>query len=500
MIFKTAPQETQRFLEDTSALRDGFTKGVYIPNTYEELADLLRKSSEEKQGLNLSGNGTGTTGGRIPYGDFVVSSEAFNKILNIEKFPDGSGLCTVQCGVLLQDLQEATEAEGLLYPPDPTERLCFIGATIANNSSGARTFKYGPTRMYVQRIKIALATGDIIDLKRGEILADKNDDFTLPLPSGDVLRFKRPDYVMPNTRKHMAGYYSAPGMDLVDLFIGSEGTLGFVLEADLKLIAKPEQLFGVLVYFPTREDVLNFVDDARSLSMNESSNNSLSARALEYFDKYSLDFLRQKFPNIPNQAAGAVFLEQETTPETEDELLGEWFDLMEKHHALLDDSWAALTPDEQRDLREFRHSLPVLVNEWLSKQETRKISTDMAVPVERIHELMDLYTGECESHKFPYILFGHIGDAHLHLNILPRSLEEFTQAKQVYDEFVKKSIEMGGTLSAEHGVGKLKAHYLKDMYGEHGIREMLRIKKVLDPNLILNRGNLIPKEMLEDIH
>ncbi len=497
MIFKTDTNSTQRFLEDTSALRDGYTKGVYIPQSYDDVASLMAECNQKHANLTLSGNGTGTTGGRIPYGDYVLSSEGLNKILNIEINPDGSGLATVQCGALLRDLQEATEAEGLLYPPDPTERLCCIGATIANNSSGARTFKYGPTRNYVDRIKVALAGGDIVDIKRGEILADQNDSFTLPLPSGKTLRFKRPDYTLPQTRKHMAGYYSKPGMDLVDLFIGSEGTLGFILEADLKLIPKPKQIFGILVYFPTRKDMLTFVEEARRCSLKANQATDLQARALEYFDKNSLDFLRERYPNIPEKADGAIFLEQETTPDTEDELLGLWFDLMEKHHALLEDSWAAMTLGEQDDMREFRHSLPVLVNEWLSKQETRKISTDMAVPLDRFENLMDLYVSECESHQFPYILFGHIGDAHLHLNILPRSVEEFNHAKLLYDEFVSISLQLGGTLSAEHGVGKLKAHYLVKMYGKQGIEQMLNIKKVFDPKLILNRGNLIPKEWLE---
>ena len=500
MIFKKDTQETQRFLEDTSALRDGFTKGVYIPETYEEVIDLMHECAKSKSTITLSGNGTGTTGGRIPYGDYVLSSQAFNKILSIQKFSDGTGLATVQCGVLLKDLQETTEAEGLLYPPDPTERLCFIGATIANNSSGARTFKYGPTRDYVDRITVVLSTGDLLDIKRGEIFADEHDEFQLKLPSGKTLHFKRPNYTIPQTRKHMAGYYTKPGMDLIDLFIGSEGTLGFILEADLKLIPKPKQFFGVLVYFPTPEDVIAFVDEARERSVSGTTPTALSARALEYFDKNSLDFLRQRYPNIPENAAGAVFLEQETTPETEDELLSDWFELMEHHHAMTDDSWAALTPDEQQDLREFRHTLPVLVNEWLNTQETRKISTDMAVPIPRFHELMNLYNAECQAHDFPYILFGHIGDGHLHLNILPRSMEEFNDAKILYNEFVKKSLDMGGTLSAEHGVGKLKAHFLAEMYGEEGINEMLRIKKTLDPDLMLNCGNLIPKTYLEKIH
>ncbi|ACF14874.1 D-lactate dehydrogenase (cytochrome) [Chloroherpeton thalassium ATCC 35110] len=496
MIFKTDASETQAYLEDTSALRDGHTPGVYIPENQEEALQVLKKAADEKFRLTLSGNGTGTTGGRIPYGDYVLASNKLNRILGVEKHADGTGTARVECGVLLHDLQEEALALGLLYAPDPTESYCFIGATISNNSSGSRSFKYGATRKYVKRLKVALLGGDFLEIKRGDILADDDGILRFTLASGKKMEIAIPNYDMPKTSKHTAGYFSAPNMDLIDLFIGSEGTLGFVLEADLHLIPKPEKIIGVLAYFSDKDDVIRFVDEARERTKKAATPNELSARALEFFDANSLDFLRQKYPNIPAEAKGAIFFEQEVTAASEDELLGEWFDLMEKHHALLDNSWAALSVDEQRAMREFRHSLPVLVNEWLSKQETRKISTDMAVPQAQFQELFNLYETQCQAQKLPYILFGHIGDSHLHLNILPKNMADFHRAKDLYDEFMANALAMGGTISAEHGVGKLKSKYLVNLFGEAGIREMVRIKKIFDPDLMLNVGNLIPKAYL----
>jgi D-lactate dehydrogenase (cytochrome) len=111
---------------------------------------------------------------------------------------------------------------------------------------------------------------------------------------------------------------------------------------------------------------------------------------------------------------------------------------------------------------------------------------------------MKLYQTKCKENGFDYILFGHIGDAHLHLNILPKNSDEAQRAKTLYREFVRTAIQMGGTISAEHGVGKLKAEYLVEMFGESGIRQMVRVKKALDKNLILNIGNLIPEPYLAD--
>lgn len=493
MIFKTDRAEIESFLEDTSVLQGGHTDGVYLPESYEEVAETLAKCYAERKRVTFSGNGTGTTGGRIPFGGVTLAFHRLNKILRIEKFPDGAGRATVQAGALLYDVQREVESLGLLYPPDPTERYCFIGATIANNSSGARTFKYGATRAYIERLKLAFADGDIMDIRRGEIFADDLGVIDFTTPRGRRYRFKIPNYAMPNTSKHVAGFYAKPQMDAIDLFIGSEGTLAAILEADLTLIPKPEKIFSALVYFADDTSLLEFVGEAR---MRSRDNDLISARALEYFDERSLNFLRKKYPTIPENAKGAIFFEQETTSQTEDDQLAAWYGLLEKHCALLEQSWIALTPDEQQQIRDFRHALPVLVNEWYARFKQRKISTDMAVPYARFPELMAAYREGCAANGLDYILFGHIGDAHLHLNILPKNAEEAARAKELYRTFIQKTLELGGTISAEHGVGKLKAEYLVMMFGEAGIKEMARVKKALDDRLILNIGNLIPEAYL----
>jgi D-lactate dehydrogenase (cytochrome) len=131
---------------------------------------------------------------------------------------------------VLADRQREARSRGLRYPPDPTERSCFLGGTVATNASGARTFKYGPTRRYVRRLKVALATGEVLDIARGQFFANEDGSFTLPVGEGRKIEGRLPSLRMPATRKHAAGYYVAPGMDLIDLFIGSEGTLGDIAE------------------------------------------------------------------------------------------------------------------------------------------------------------------------------------------------------------------------------------------------------------------------------
>jgi len=491
MIYKDDPDSIRGFLEDTSNLKSGHTPGVFFPETVDELSELLKSARNEHRQFTIAGNGTGTTGGRIPLGEYVISMQKLDQTGEPVVLSASKASITVQAGVLLETLQKKVEHSGWFYPPDPTEKLCFVGSTIANNSSGARSFKYGSTRNHVARILVVLPQGEVLNLSRGVCRADKKGLFQFSLPSGREMSFKRPEYRMPETSKHNAGYFSEEGMDLVDLFIGSEGTLGVLAEADLLLTPLPLSIISCLVYFHTLEGLFSFV------GLLKEPQNGIAPRAIEFFDGHSLEFLAAKYPEVPSTSQGAIFLELETTPEREESDLDTLFGLMERCDAMTDESWIALDRQEQERLREFRHTLPLIVNEWLSRQHESKISTDMAVPESRFAELFDFYRTSCEEGGFVYIIFGHIGDAHLHLNILPRNREEFLVAKALYRRFVGKALELGGTLSAEHGIGKLKAEYLVGMYHECGIREMARVKKYLDPFLVLNRGNLIPAAYLE---
>jgi D-lactate dehydrogenase (cytochrome) len=192
---------------------------------------------------------------------------------------------------------------------------------------------------------------------------------------------------------------------------------------------------------------------------------------------------------------GAVFFEQETA-NNDDELMSGWLSLLERNNALADESWFATNEQDQTKLREFRHQLPVLMNEWFARYNTRKVSTDMAVPDAELPPLLDFYDATLRPSGLRYTIFGHIGDNHLHVNILPRNEAEANQAREIYLRFVERAIAVGGTISAEHGIGKLKREYLKLMYGESHLREMAALKRAFDPAAILGRGNIFAEEYL----
>jgi D-lactate dehydrogenase (cytochrome) len=322
----------------------------------------------------------------------------------------------------------------------------------------------------------------------------------IPLPSGRVLDAQLPSYRMPATRKNASGYFVAPEMDAIDLFIGSEGTLAVIGEVETQLLPKPAGLLSGTVFFEAEVDVLSFVFEARAQSLksrSDQNSGTVDARALEFFDRESLEFLRQKYPNIPASARGAVFFEQETETASEDFLMGEWMRLLEAHNALAD-SWFATNEQDQAKLREFRHQLPVLMNEWFAHYEQRKVSTDMAVPDEAFPEMFKLYQETLRASGLRYTIFGHIGDNHVHVNILPRDDAEGARARELYARFLRHAAAVGGTLSAEHGVGKLKRDYLRLFYSESELRQMAQLKRAFDPNGILGRGNIFLAGLLSE--
>lgn len=520
MLIKSKLDEIQSFLTDSSHMREGFADSVAFPETAEEVAEFLSEATRNRTPVTVSGAGTGTVGARIPFNGNVLATDKLDKIKGLDRFNHGGGSAVVEPGVILGEFQRFVQAEGLLYPPDPTERSCFIGGTVATNASGARTFKYGPTRSYIRRLKIALATGEILDLRRGELHATAEGTISIPLPEGRSIEAKLPSIKMPQTRKHAAGYYIEPKMDVLDLFIGSEGTLGVVVEIETSLLPKPERLFSGVVFFSDEANLLAFVKELRDRSLltreqerarqpiapsdlhcepsqeNRINASGIDARALEYFDVESLRFLRTRYAIIPPAATGAIFFEQETSEQTEAELLESWSTLLSAHNALDDSSWFATNEADHRKLVEFRHQLPVLMNEWFASHNQRKVSTDMAVPDKAFPRLLRFYRDTLSSSDLRYAIFGHIGDNHVHTNILPRNDDEASKAREIYLKFVKQALELGGTISAEHGIGKLKRQYLAMLYNEQQLREMAALKRAFDPACILGRGNIFPEEYL----
>jgi len=446
------------YLEDASGYR-GHAERAIIPPDESGVIAAVREASAAGVPVTIAGAGTGVTGARVPQGGWVLSLEKLTR-LEIHL-----GYAIAGAGVILRDLHSAAQASRQFYPPDPTEISASIGGIIATNASGSRSFKYGATRRWIERLRVILTDGTLMDIGRGDAI--DFDPGTIPLP---------------RVTKNTAGYLLRPGMDWIDLFTGSEGTLGVVTEARLRLLRAPAAVLGGVIFFPNDDLALDAVGNWRS---------STSARMLEYFDEPSLALLRGRFPEIPAAARAAILFEQELSAVGDPKEVEAWIARIDASEAL-GESWLAQSPGERERFRQFRHALPESVNDTVRRNGTLKMGTDHAVPIDRNREMLAYYRSHLQK-EFPgrYVIFGHIGDAHLHVNILPLR-EDAERATALLGEFAQHAVSLGGTVSAEHGLGKRKAHLLALQYSSEQLETMHAVKRRLDPKNILGRGTLFP--------
>ncbi len=281
-------------------------------------------------------------------------------------------------------------------------------------------------------------------------------------------------------KKNTAGYFMRPGMDYLDLFIGADGTLGVVTEVEVTLLDVPKTLFTGVVFFDS---------DARALDAVDSWISVPGLRMLEYVDAASLDVVRSRFPEIPAEARASLMIEQDTG--NSDDAEEAWLERLEASGALTDDSWFATSATDRERFRRFRHGLAEAVNEIIRQRGLMKANSDFAVPLAKGREILKLYRDTLDR-EFPgqYVIFGHIGDAHVHINVLPPNKAEFDRAMDLMKGFAAAAVAMGGTVSAEHGLGKRKRDYLKLQFTPEQIETMQAVKRRLDPQWLLGRGTL----------
>lgn len=487
MIIKTNQDEIQNYLVDASNFK-GQCEAVYIPENINELIKIIKYLYQSNTKFTISGAGTGLTGGRVPLYGVVISTEKLNKIIEInleQKY------VIVEPGVLLSDLIDKLNSIKCFYPPDPTEKNCSVGGTIANNASGAKSFKYGPTRNFIIELDIILPDGDQLLLKRNSHFA-KNLNLTLQTISGNIFSFEIPQINLPLT-KNAAGYFLKQNMDVIDLFIGSEGTLGVISKAKLKILPFPEKIISAISFFYTELDALKFIDNIRNQTLQNRKNNltnQIDALALEFFDANSLKLLSEKFSFIPKIANAAVWFEQDANQLNYDNIINLYLTTLIKHNCSEDQVILATNNNERNQLEEFRHSISAVVNDYIAKLNLQKLGTDIAIPDDEMFNFYFYLLDIIKNYKIDYVLYGHLGNSHFHLNILPKTENEFLLGKKLYTEISNKAIQLKGTISAEHGIGKIKRELLLKMLEEQLIDAMKSIKLKLDPKNLLNYGNI----------
>ena len=491
---------------------------IAFPRDHAEACEIMAEAYAESLPITIQGGRTGLAAGAVPQGGLILNTSKMDRLLGMSKGSDGLYRLRLQPGVILSRLRKDIEAKRLdttgwdadslaafesfskdreqFFTPDPTETSALIGGMTACNASGARSYKYGPVRGHVSALRVVLPTGHALSLERGKIFA-KGRRLDLTCEDGFVLRLDLPTLQMPHT-KNASGYYIHDDMDAIDLFIGSDGTLGLITELEIILRPLPQAIWGVTCFFPSEPMSVDFVAAARP-ALGE------AAASFEYFDPNALQILRSQRANNPAFASlppidehygCAVYVELHC--ETEEDAYARLMEvgrLMEASGGSAHHTWVARTASDKDKLQFFRHAVPESVNMLIDQRKKidpiiTKLGSDMSVPDAYLAEVTEMYRRDLAAEGLEYATWGHIGDNHLHVNVLPRNGEDYKRGKAMFARWAEVITRMGGAVSAEHGVGKLKAPFLTIMYGEQHIDEMRSLKRAVDPKGLYGIGNM----------
>ncbi|HEY3133861.1 MAG TPA: FAD-binding oxidoreductase [Gemmatimonadaceae bacterium] len=427
---------------------------VARPESIEEVVEVMRSANTDRLSVTCAGAQTSTTGASITDSGILLSLRSLSMVSAVD-----SRARSIKAGpgALVGDIKRAAAAAGFLFAPDPTsEEESTIGGAIACNASGARTFKYGPTRQHVQSLKVVMANGDLREFRRL------------------------------NLEKNTVGYAFAH--DPIDWFIGSEGTLGVIVEAELSLLPLPTDVVGLAVFFGSEDEALSFVVAARESQV-------VAPRCIEYFDQQAIEIARTEVSgaNIPPGSATMVYVEEEVNNDLDD-TLGHWSELIESFapgfEPVVYDGEARL-----REARRMRHSIPSTMNERGGRHVRaggRKVSTDWAVPYARLGDAIRTARAIATEYSLSQpVIYGHAGNGHPHQNFVARDKEELATIEQAVEQTLRHVIALGGTVAAEHGIGKIKRRWLPLQMNSLQIAMMGAVKRELDPYGLLAPGNIL---------
>lgn len=418
---------------------------VVSPRNKEEVSEIVKICNENQIPIVPRGSGTNLCAGTCPTeGGIVLLFKHMNKILEID---EENLTVTVQPGVITLDLIHAVEAKGLFYPPDPSSmKISTIGGNINENSGGLRGLKYGVTRDYVMGLEAVLSNGDII--RTGGKLA-----------------------------KDVAGY------DFTRLFVGSEGTLGIVTEAILKLIPVPETKQTMLALYQDLE--------AAAKSVSKIIASKIIPATLEFLDQPTLRVV-EDFAQIglPTDVQAVLLIEQDGPIEVVQRDMARIAEVCKEEKAI--SVQVAKSQAEAEALSSARRS----ALSALARLKPTTILEDATVPRSEIAKMVNAINEIAVKYDLEICTFGHAGDGNLHPTCATdsRNHEEMERVEKAFAEIFEKAIEFGGTITGEHGVGVMKAPYLELKLGKEGVAAMKAVKAALDPNNIMNPGKIFAKE------
>lgn len=443
------PVDMQTYSYDGAPNLSALPAAVVYPETTQEVSDILRWAQENVVSVVPRGSGTGLSGGSVPIqGGIVLCLVRMNKILEID---EENLTALVEPGLLTADLANAVTERGLFYPPDPgSMKISTIGGNVVENSGGLRCLKYGVTEDYVMGLEAVL-------------------------PNGEVL------WTGNKSKKDVAGY------NLKKILVSSEGTLGVITKILLRLIPPPAANKTMLAYFP------DMVSAGKAVSGIIAG--KIIPCALEFLDNVVINSVEDyAHIGLPRDIGALLLIQCDGYPAQVEEEAAAVERVCKENGAT-----GFRTAQNQQEAEELASARRVALSS-LARRKPTTILEDATVPRNKVPEMLEFINQVRDKYRLEIGTFGHAGDGNLHPTCLTdeRDHEEMERVEQAFDEIFKKAIELGGTVTGEHGVGCIKSKYLEMMVGETAMQVMRRIKASFDPNGILNPGKIFYEKELHD--
>lgn len=444
----TRPEELTVYAYD-GTWAEGHPDAVVNATTTEDVSHVLRIAQQERIPVVPRGAATGLAGAAVPLGGIVLNLARMNKIREINPV---DMVAVVEPGVINQALQDALKPYKLMFPPDPASLyMSTIGGNVATNAGGPRCLKYGVTKDYVMGLEVVL-------------------------PGGDVLRTGGRQI------KNVTGY------NLTQLFVGSEGTLGVITEITLRLLPIPPARATVMAAYARLEDAAETV--------NAILGEGIVPLTAELMDQMCIRVVERKLQmGLPVDADALMLIAVDGEPEAVTSQIRRVADVCRRMGA--DPIEVATTPEDEERLWIARRS----VSPALALLKPSRLTEDIAVPRSKIPEMIRRIQAIAREYDVMIPTFGHIGDGNVHPDIMcdRRDAEEMKRVARAAEAVFQAAIELGGTLSGEHGIGLLKKEFMPAELGRLAIQKMLEIKRVFDPYHILNPGKVFPESELESL-
>ena len=484
----TDPDLVSSYERDYSNM-PGHANSVCHPSNEQECAIILRYCHHSKTPITITAGRTNLNGSATPNGGMVM---AMNKMKSPKpKINLKSKSITTGVGVFLEDMRNAVLEQSqkkLYFPVDPTSRKdAMIGGAISCNASGFIPGPKGAMRYWVKSLDFLTPNGYKISCERGEYIS-KNGFFLLEFPN-EKIKWNVPTYPRPKIKNASGPYSDESGqIDLVDLLIGSEGIFGVITKVTFKLKKMPDDFLNLFFTLPSEKQAVNFHH-----YMAKYLNNNLSQlNAMEYFGFNCQNYMKHKNKLFKTSTQVGLYLQIPIYDETIEYVAENWMKILmdSKCEIKEDEIYLLNNGNEWQTFFEARHSIPENALKKTHELDTWSILTDTIVPSENFQKLLDETHAILKKTKIEYLLFGHLGDCHLHFHFIPTKLQQ-PLALKTYEKIIKICSKLGGVYSAEHGTGKRKRNDFKECYGEIAVKQIIKSKSSLDPNFLLNKGNVV---------